>query len=160
MSDLKFALRQLLKHPFTNGVILLTVALLIGTVSVLYASMRDNQLKLMPFPERERMVKFFRLGERQIEAMFPVALAQGYRENLSFLDEAGVMEWRDNMTLTDVGEPVGYGAVAVTAGVLRMTGIVPVQGRLFTEGDEDTAGAGQSSFPNNSGAGNWSPTRR
>jgi len=34
MNDLKFAFRQLLKHPFTNAVIVLTVALLIGTVSV------------------------------------------------------------------------------------------------------------------------------
>jgi len=142
MNDLKFALRQLLKHPFANAVIVVTVALLIGTVSVLYASMRDNQLKLMPFPERDRMVKFFRLGERQIEAMFPVALAQGYRENLSFLDEAGVMESRDAVTLTDTGEPVGYGAVGVSAGVLRMTGVVPVQGRLFHDTDEEAAGAG------------------
>ena len=142
MNDLKLALRQLLKHPFTNGVILLTVALLIGTVSVLYASMRDNQLKLMPFPERDRMVKFFRIGERQIEAVFPASLALGYRENLSFLDEAGAMESRDAMTLTDVGEPKGYAAAGVSASLLRMTGVVPVQGRLFHETDELTAGAG------------------
>ncbi|MBX3733764.1 MAG: ABC transporter permease [Verrucomicrobiae bacterium] len=142
MSDLKFALRQLLKHPFTNGVILLTVALLIGTVSVLYASMRDNQLKLMPFPERERMVKFFRIGERQVEAAFPASLALGYRENLSFLDEAGTMVWGDPMTLTDVGEPTGYAAVGISASLLRMTGVVPAQGRLFHETDELTSGAG------------------
>lgn len=142
MNDLKFAFRQLFKHPFTNAVILLTVALLIGTVSVLYASMRAHPLKFMPFPERDRMVKFFRIGERHVEAAFPASLALGYRENLSFLDEAGAMEWHDAMTLTDVGEPTGYGAVGVSASLLRMTGIVPVHGRLFLETDELTTGEG------------------
>src|SRR5437879_11038694 len=105
MNDLKFAFRQLLKHPLTNSVIVLTVALLIGTVSVIYASLRNDQLKLTPFPERERMVKLWRVGEKHIEQLFPAAPYRDFLEKLSPFDAVGALDWRQALTLSAVGGP-------------------------------------------------------
>jgi putative ABC transport system permease protein len=136
MNDLRHALRQLRKHPFANGVIVLTIALLIGTVSVIYASLRHDQKRYEPFPGSERMVKLWREGEQRFEELFPAGVIREYTSNLHSYEEVGVVDWGESLTLTGQGEPVSYSSVNVSASLLRVARITPLKGRLLDEEDE------------------------
>jgi putative ABC transport system permease protein len=136
MSDLRHTLRQLHRHPFSNAVIVLTIALLIGTVSVLYAKMRDAEAEYAPFPERGRMVKLWRLGGKGIVYHFSADLAREYARHLQSYDEFGLLKHDARMTLTEAGEPVSCQVVNVSASLLRLAGVQPLRGRLLDEGDE------------------------
>ena len=134
--DLRYATRLFRKHPLSNSVIMMTIALLIGAVSVIYASLREQRARLLPFPEPERLVKLWRVGDTSIESLFPADLFQEYRSGLGSFAALGALEGRGPMTLTGEGEPVAYQATGVSASVLQLAGTPPLRGRLFDESDE------------------------
>jgi predicted permease len=138
MNDLKFAFRQLRQHPLTNGVIILTIALLIGAVSVIYASLRNEQARFVPFPEPDQMMKLWRLGDKRIEELFPADLFHEYADRLKSFEGLGALGWRQQMTLTDVGEPVSYHVMGASVSLLPLTKVAPLRGRLFDESDAES----------------------
>ncbi len=135
MNDLRQAFRQLRKHPFTNAVIILTIALLIGAVSVIYASLRDKQARYTPFPEPDRMVKFWRTGPKRIVESFSKDLCHGYARGLTSFQDLGALDGRPATTLTDVGESASYHSAAISLELLRLAGVTPISGRVFDETD-------------------------
>lgn len=137
--DLKHSIRTLHKHPLSNGIIVLTIALVISSVSVLYNSIEDDMAQSVPFPERERVVQFWRIGERKKALMFPANLFLEYQERLESYEALGVIKRSGRMTLTEVGEPKELSSVAVTLDLLPITGLTPIRGRIFQKEDE-TAG--------------------
>jgi putative ABC transport system permease protein len=54
--DLKFASRQLLRHPVSNLIIIATIALLLGAVSTIYSTIRFQAKRQLPFPDAHQMV--------------------------------------------------------------------------------------------------------
>ena len=134
--DLRFSTRLLRKHPLTNGVIVLTIALLIVGVSVIYASFLGLSTKLVPFPERDRFVKFWRIGER-VTDFIPRDFYAEYSTSLTSLEAIGALIPSDPKTLTGVGEARSYGVYDVSVNLLKLAGIPPLKGRLFDEVDLD-----------------------
>ncbi|HAV62264.1 MAG TPA: hypothetical protein DCY13_07840 [Verrucomicrobiales bacterium] len=59
MSDLKYALRQLLKHPGFTAVAVSTLALCIGSNLAIFAVVDGILLRPLPFPESDRLVTMF-----------------------------------------------------------------------------------------------------
>lgn len=140
MNDLRFALRSLAKHLFTNSVIVLTIALLIGAVSVIYASFQRAQARLAPFPEPEQVVKLWREADMQNggpspSEYFPPQLLEDYSQALTSFQELGAAHNQSIMTLTEIGEARSYGATLVTPSLLRVTGLRPIKGRWFDATD-------------------------
>lgn len=138
MTDFRYAFRQLRKHPFTNAVIVMTIALLIGAVSVIYASLRNEEARYVPFPDPDQMVKLYRTGENRIEELFPADLFREYADRLKTFEGLGALEWRQAMTLTEVGEPVSYQVMGVSANLLQLTRVPPLRGRLFDESESES----------------------
>lgn len=135
MSDLQHACRQLFRHPFTNTVIVLTIALFIGAIGVVYATIRGNENRFRPFPEPDRMVKLWRAGETRNSPHFSADLFHAYAQRLSSIENIGAVERLPSLTLTEVGEPVSYEAVAVTPELLQAGALPPIAGRLFDATD-------------------------
>jgi hypothetical protein len=98
--DLPFALRQLRNNPFSNGIIVLTMALLIGGASVLHASLREERARYAPFPELESMVQVWRVGEQRLALMFAPALFLDYQEEIRSFERLGDVQDEGRMTLT------------------------------------------------------------
>lgn len=135
MTDLRQAFRQLQRHPFTNAVIVLTIALLIGAVSVIYASIRNEQARFTPFPDADRILKLWRVGEKYTREKFPAELFHGYAERLTSFERFGAVAALPAMTLNGYGEPMRCNAYRVSAGLLQLTKVRPLMGRLFDDTD-------------------------
>ncbi len=135
--DLKFAGRQLLRHPVSNLIIVLTVALLLGAVSTLYASYLATARERNPFPQPKELVRFWRTAPDHTAVQHPYSIYEGLRTDLESFDYLGAMGNLQSKTLHGYGEPVSYTCRKVTADILQMTEIPPHLGRLFTEVDEN-----------------------
>lgn len=129
--DVRYGVRALRKQPLGNAIIVLTMALLIGAASVLYASVREERLQYAPFPEVDTMVQVWRVGEHRSTVLFPPAIFLEYQENIGALERLGAIRSGDRMTLTQVGEPVSCAVAEVTAELLPITGLQPIRGRWF-----------------------------
>src|SRR5881296_2787734 len=82
MSDLKFAIRQLLKNPSFTVVAVLTLALGIGANTAIFSVINTVLLRPLPYPQPERLVT---LWERSSER----GLEEGLVSGPNFLD------WRE-----------------------------------------------------------------
>ena len=134
--DFKFANRQLLRHPVSNLVIVVTIALLLGAVSTIYASIRAQAQKMMPFPEAHQLVKIWRQAEKRTTSEYPYGFYQAFKDDLDSFELLGALERRRSMTMTGNGEPHTFSTSRATASILSMTKMPPLVGRLFNESDE------------------------
>lgn len=135
MNDFKQAFRQLRKHPFTNAVIVTTIALLVGAISVIYASLQNERARYEPFPESEQLVKFWRVAEKRPDQLYPPGMFREFSERLQSFAAIGAIENRLPMTLTDAGEPVTCKTVAVSPDLFPILRIQPAKGRIFDQLD-------------------------
>lgn len=141
INDIKFTVRHLGKYRFSNSIIILTIAMLIAGLSVVYAFILGERKQWMPFPESDRLVKLWRTGERKMDR-FPGDLYIEYANRLTSLDQLGALTQSDAIRLTEGGQSKTYGAAAVSVNLLSLIGIPPLKGRLFDEIDLDAEGQG------------------
>lgn len=135
--DFKFASRQLFRHPVSNLIIIVTIALLLGALSTVYGSIRFQAKRQMPFPEAHQLVKIWRTAEDSKISYFPYELYQEFRNKLKSFELIGATDRNQTLTLTGQGEPHTFGGLKSSASVLWMTEIPPRLGRLFNESDEE-----------------------
>ena len=68
MNDLKFALRQLVKHPAFTVVAVFTLALGIGANTAIFSLIHGVLLKPLPYPEPDQLVTLWeRSPQRGVE---------------------------------------------------------------------------------------------
>src|SRR5258708_25330399 len=60
MNDLRYALRQLLKHRGFTAVAVLTLALGIGVNTSMFTALQALLARTLPYPEPQRLVQVFR----------------------------------------------------------------------------------------------------
>jgi predicted permease len=137
LSDLRLALRQLVKSPGFATVAVLTLALGIGACTAMFSIVNAVLLKPLPFREPERLV--------WIENIFGGGLSgrtsradvfTAWRErNQSFASLAAYFAFFDysRQTMTgDGGEPERLRSVGVSDNFLPTLGVTPQHGRNFT----------------------------
>ena len=135
--DLKFASRQLLRHPVSNLIIIATIALLLGAVSTIYSTIRFQAKRQLPFPDAHQLVKVWRTAEDSKVSHFPYKIYQKFSDQLDSFELIGATDTRHAMTMTGEGEARTLSAQKSSAKVLWMTEIPPRLGRLFNEADEE-----------------------
>jgi putative ABC transport system permease protein len=134
-SDLRLALRTMLKARGFSLTAILTIALGISATTAIFSVVNGVLLKALPFPHQEQL---FALNERSKESpRIPVSF-------LNFLD------WRAQQTvftamaarlpmggvISGEGEPLRVIGRAVTAGFFQTLQIKPHLGRFFTEAED------------------------
>ncbi len=144
IQELRFALRRLRRAPGFTFTAILTLALSIGAVCVMYTVVQDALLAPLPYPEPNSLVG---LGlaqpantpsnEQTGETVrFLVQNAKSYR---TFgIDDGGAS--RANFASGN-GQPQSILTLRVDAGFLPTLGVSPSLGRSFTEA-EDAPGSG------------------
>ena len=139
LSDLKYALRQLIKTPGFTIIAILTLALGIGLNTSMFSLMNLLILRPLPFPDRGQVVRIYRTtpqtqtGDHAAPDYLDLA-----PETASFADLAAYRLW--GYTLTPEGRPsVNLNAVRVSASFFPALGLKPELGRFFRP-DEDQPG--------------------
>ena len=140
LTDLRFALRQLLKSPGFTLLAVITLTLGIGLNTAIFSLINDLFLRGLPFKDPGRLVQFHS-GEKTAEALeWPLSAPrfQLYREGQTLFDGFAA----DNgvaATVTGLGDPVQIGAFQVTANYFDVLGVQPIRGRNFLPNEEEGA---------------------
>src|SRR5438309_7326685 len=140
MTDLRFALRQLLKSPAFTLLALLTLALGIGLNTAIFSLINDLFLRGLPFKEPERVVHMYsNARERKLlELAVSVPRFQHYRDGQTIFDGFGG-ENAVPFTLTGLGDPVQLFGGKVTSNYFDVLGVRPIRGRNFLPEEEEDA---------------------
>ena len=134
LSDVRYAIRNLVKRPGFTAIAILTLAVGIGANSTIFSAINALLLKPLPFPELDRVV-----------AIWDEDAAHGYEHNeVAFANYA---DWRDqnqsfeklalyrwwSANLTGIDPPERIQGMLVMASFFDVTGTRPLMGRTFYE---------------------------
>jgi len=145
LTDLKYALRMLVKAPGFSAIAILILALGIGANTAIFSVVEGTLFRPLPFPHAERLVRVF---EAQDE--------KGARSASMNLTDQTVQRWREfgRDIFDDIGAGTGGAstvglrddspvqtvpAARISANFFPVLGLAPAQGRTFTL-EEDRAG--------------------
>ncbi len=143
LSDLKFALRSLLKTPGFTLIAALTLAVGIGATTAIFSLVDTVLLRPLPYSEPERLARIY------TEIPNPDGVLPRFRattsEFLSLRREARSWQsldaWRDGpANVVTASEPLRINAASVTGGLLESLGVAAALGRPLVA-EDDTLGA-------------------
>ena len=140
ISDLRFAVRQLLKSPGFTLLALITLALGIGLNTAIFSLINDLFLRPLPFKEPERVLHMYSNAKDRNLLELPISAPryQHYRDGQGIFDGFG----GENIiafTLTGLGDPVQLFGGKVTSNYFDVVGVRPIRGRNFLPQEQDTA---------------------
>jgi len=142
MHDLRYAIRQLVRHPGFTFVVVLALGLGIGANTAIFSVVNAALLRPLPYRDSSRLVVVWdQLVKLGLDA-FPVSYANylDYRsQNRVFQDVAAFAYAEFNLTVADQAERVP--GIRVSANLLPMLGAAPAAGRIFTS-EENAPGRG------------------
>jgi putative ABC transport system permease protein len=138
LSDLRQALRVLLKAPGFTALVVIVLALGIGATTAIFSIVDGVLLKPLPFADASRLIAVRTLVRGEPDDT----------SNPDLIDWRGAARTVDQIagyasmpvTLTGAGEATSIPAAAVTAGFFEALGVGAIRGRTLTA-DDDRAGA-------------------
>ena len=141
LTDLRFALRQLIKSPGFTLLAVVTLTLGIGLNTAIFSLVNDLFLRRLPFKDPGRLVHLFTpetKGAETIEWPLSAPRFQLYREGQTIFDGFAA-DNPDALTLTGRGDPVQIFGFRVTANYFDVLGVRPILGRNFLPSEEEGA---------------------
>ena len=142
LSDLRFAVRQLLKTPGFTAVTLLTLALGIGANTAIFSVVHGVLLRPLEYPRGDRLVviKETKLPQYPEFSVSPPNFLDWQKQTRSFTALAAYRNQTYN--LTSDAEPKRLNGQRVTADYFSIYGVAPRLGRDFRP-EEDSVAQGK-----------------
>ncbi len=139
LTDIRHAFRRLRKAPGFTITAVLTLAIAIGGVTAVFSIVEAVLLRPLPFNNPGQLV---RLHEGIEHLLDPVDLPapdviRFARDNRAFSGVGGYVA--SGYELTGAGEPFHANAERVTASLFPLLGVAPMQGRSFTQNEDDNS---------------------
>jgi putative ABC transport system permease protein len=147
LSDIRTALRVILKAPAFSAVAILTVAVAIGANTALFSVVNGVLLEPLPYPEPDRLVTVAAgtLPQAAGDGAAPFS-DRGYwhfvENNRSFEQFGGSSQGQAQWPLNGEGPPLQVDVGRMTASAFELLGTQPQRGRLPTA-EEDIPGGPQ-----------------
>ncbi len=140
MTDLRFALRQLLKSPGFTLLAVITLALGIGLNTAIFSLINDLFLRGLPFKEPGRLVHLFTQPKGGDTFDYPLSAPRfmHYRAGQKIFDGFAADTFTA-YTLTGLGEPVQLQGFRTTSNYFDVLGVRPIMGRTFLPQEEEGA---------------------
>lgn len=141
MTELKFALRTLLKSPAFTFITVLTLALGIGANSAIFSVVNAVLLRPLPYPNASQLVILNETSQAlpEISVAFPDYL-DWRRDNTAFEHLAVSRRESYNLSGLEGREPEQISGALVTASFFKVIGLKPQIGRVFTEQEDRVGG--------------------
>jgi predicted permease len=144
MTDIRYGIRQLLKHPGFTLVAVLTLALGIGANTAIFSVVNAVLLKPLPFPAPEELVAIGSVDLSET-ASPPILYSLGFpdfadlrEQNRSF---SSMAVYRDRaVALVDEKGAQSVRGEKVSGEFFDVLGVKPILGRGFTRADEQAGG--------------------
>ncbi len=144
LTDIRYGIRQLLKHPGFTIVAVITLALGIGANTAIFSVVNALLLKPLPFPNSQELVAF---GSARVNETGP----RGELSSLSYPDYFDFREQNHTLASSAVYRDRAFsvkseeGATSVrgvktSAEFFDVLGVKPILGRNFTRTDEQSGG--------------------
>ena len=134
--DLRFAFRQMARHPGFSSLLVLTIAVAIGGNVAIFSALEGIVLRPLPYPDADRLVAVWETPEGEgWRQPFTGPDYLDVREQASTLEEFGVLTNR-SFNLAGDAEPIRLKGAVCTASLLSLLQVPPLHGRLFTEEEE------------------------
>lgn len=138
--DIRFGLRMLIKNPGFTITAVLTLALGIGANTAIFSVVKAVLMAPLPYKDPSRIVAVWTTSPARGNQPLPSSPGDFAIWKKSGIFEDLAPSYDDEKTLTGQGSPqflIGY---AVSANYLRILGVQPQLGRLYTD-EEDKPGA-------------------
>ena len=139
-TDIRFALRQLLKSPGFSLLALITLSLGIGLNTAIFSLVNDIFLRGLPFKDPGRLVHFY--AQSKERGLTDLALGaprfMHYRDGQTICDGLAA-ESVTLLTLSGLGDTVQLNGGNVTANYFDVLGVRPILGRTFRPQEEEGA---------------------
>lgn len=144
MTDLKFAIRQLLKNPGFTTIAVLTLALGIGAITAIFSVVNTVLLQPLPYSQPERLVRIYTEfpnfpngGLRRFSFSVPEYL-ELQRDTKSW---ESIDAWiTGGVNVGGDTQPTRATASALTGGLFSSLGATPSLGRILTPEDDVPGG--------------------
>jgi predicted permease len=145
--DLRLSLRTLRRTPAFTVVVILVMALGIGTNIALFTVVRGVLLRPLPFQQPNRLVMLYEAGLHENDAAdFNVVsggmYAEWKKQNRSFSSLALAQVIRVQLSGSGGQLPEKLNSALFSWDMLSMLGVQPVLGRDFTQADDDLGASG------------------
>jgi macrolide transport system ATP-binding/permease protein len=136
LQDLRFAVRQLRKHPGFTFTAVVIFALGIGASTAIFAFVDAALVKPLPYRDPSRLVALYEripVGDRYHLSDFDYLEWKRLNRSLSSLD----VYRPESFELTSVPVPEVVSGARVSDGFFRTLGVVPFLGRDFRQGEDE-----------------------
>jgi putative ABC transport system permease protein len=134
---LRYTLRKLARAPLFTGITILTLAVGIGANTAIFSVVNGVLLKPLPFDDPDRLVGLWHtapgLGFDQVNQS--PATYFTYREDGRHFEDVGMWD-NTQVSVTGLEQPQQLEGMRVTDGTLRLLGVQPAMGRIFTAEDD------------------------
>src|SRR6058998_53763 len=140
LRDLRFALRQLLKHWGFTAIAVLTLALAIGATTAVISLVNALLIRPLPYREPQQLVLLVQHFKSQSLERIPVSPPEfvDYKTRAHSFEALGAFDYTNfNLAGEDKSERIS--GATVTEGVFALLGVSPIKGRFF-EAEECTLG--------------------
>ena len=133
-SDIRYAIRNLVKRPGFTAIAILTLAVGIGANSTIFSAVNSLLLKPLPFPELDRVVTIWDKVPAHGVEHNEVALANylDWRDQNQSFEKLALHRWWST-NLTGVEPPERIQGFLVTGNFFDVIGTRPIMGRGFLE---------------------------
>jgi putative ABC transport system permease protein len=135
MSELKFALRQLIKNRGFTAAAVVTLALGIGANTTIFSIVNSVLLKPLPYPEPQGLVWLSERGPSSPSMSLSYPNFQDWQVQQSVFERLGAYK-PGSFNLTEQGNPLRLEAAFMTSDAFGALGVKPELGRLFTREDD------------------------
>ena len=143
LNDIRYGLRQLIKHPAFTVIAILTLALGIGANTAIFSVVNAVLLKPLPFPEPDQLIA---VGMTDLRAKDQTVLnSMSYPDFFDFREQnrtlTSIAVYRDrSFALTAEEGATSLRGQKVSGEFFDVLGIKPQIGRAFTRADEQAGG--------------------
>jgi predicted permease len=140
-ADVKYAFRQIIKAPGFSAIAIITLALGIGANTAIFSVVKAVLLAPLPYKDSSRIVAVWTANPARGDEPLPSSpgdLALWKQKSGVFEDMAP--SWDNEVTLTGQDSPQYLFGYAVSASYLRILGVGPQIGRLYTDQEDRPGG--------------------
>jgi predicted permease len=140
--DTRFALRTLARSPGFTTFTVLTFAVAIGGLTVIFSLVNAVLVRPLPYPQSDRLVMVLETDSRSTTGGSTVAAPNffDWKGQSASFERMALYEYQ-GYNLAEGGKPEQVGGLRVTGGVFDLLGVTPLLGRGLLPSDDEPGAA-------------------